>query len=136
MRILIVEDDHANQLFLKKVLEQSGDCVAVSDGAAGVQAYADAAAKGEPFGVVIMDIMLPEMSGLTAIDRIREYEALHPRTIPRPAHVVVVTATSDSQDIIHAYCSGNVFAYMKKPLLREDLLATMDKIVEDFRAAM
>lgn len=128
MRILIVEDDLIVQLFLKTVLGHYGQCFTASDGRAAVRAYSDAAAGGEPFDVVFMDIMMPEMNGLIAIDRIREYEALHPWRVPRPAQVVVATALEDSQDILHAICSGNVFAHMKKPLLREDLEATMGKI--------
>ena len=129
MRILIVEDDLATQLFLKVVLEGFGRCDTVSDGAMAIQAYSDAVAKGQPFEVIFMDIMMPEMNGLVAIDRIREYESHHPHTVPKAVQVIVVTATDDSHDILHAYCSGNVFAYLKKPLFREHIMATMHKLL-------
>lgn len=129
MRILIVEDDLTTQIFLKAVLEGFGRCDTASDGAMALLAYSDAVAEGQLFDVIFMDIMMPNMNGLTAIDKIREYESLHPNTVPRTVQVVVVTATDDSHDILHAYCSGNVFAYLKKPLFRENILATMHKIL-------
>lgn len=129
MHILIVEDDVPSQLFLKTVLQGYGPCTAAGDGAAAVRAYAEAAAGGSPFDIVFMDIMMPGMDGLTAIDRIREFEAQNPHKVPRPAQVVVVTATQDTQNIIHAYCAGNVFAYLKKPLDSQDLKAAMAKLL-------
>lgn len=129
MHILIVEDDVPSQLFLKTVLKGYGPCAIAGDGAEAVQAYADVALDGSPFDVVFMDIMMPGMDGLTAIDRIREFEAQNPHKVPRPAQVVVVTATQDTQNIIHAYCAGNVFAYLKKPLTNNDIKATMTKIL-------
>ncbi len=136
MRILIVEDDIASQIFLKAVLKPFGQCDTAGDGAAAVRAYAEAALDGAPFDVVFMDIMIPEMNGLAAIDRIRDYEAHNRRSVPRPAQVVVVTATEDSQNIIHAYCTGDVFAYMKKPLERQEVEATMAKIASALEAAL
>lgn len=129
MHILIVEDDVPSQLFLKAVLKGYGPCAVAGDGAEAVQVYADVALDGSPFDVIFMDIMMPGMDGLTAIDRIREFEAQNPNKVPRPAQVVVVTATQNSQNIIHAYCAGNVFAYLKKPLTSNDLKATMTKIL-------
>ncbi|MHC1752541.1 response regulator [Humidesulfovibrio sp.] len=130
MHILIVEDDVPSQLFLKTVLKSYGPCAIAGDGAKAVRAYTEAALGGNPFDIVFMDIMMPEMDGLTAIDRIREFEAQTPQKVPRPAQVVVVTAAQDTQNIIHAYCAGNVFAYLKKPLDSQDLKATMAKMLE------
>ena len=128
MHILIVEDDLVSQTFMKTVLSQCGQCANASDGEEAVRRYATAAIAGQPFDVVFMDIMLPKMDGLTAIDKIREYEESNPKYVLKPTQVVVVTTTDDSQNIIHAYCTGDVFAYMKKPLERNVLETTMAKI--------
>ena len=136
MHILIVEDDPITQMYLKAVLEAYGICDVVGDGAEAVRAYIGAAAKGNFVDVVFIDIMLPKMDGLTAIDRIREHEAHHPHSISHPAQVVMVTALEGPQDIIHAYCSGGAFAYLKKPLLREEVDATMQKIINGYSVAL
>jgi len=129
MHILIVEDDRPSQLFFKTVLGRYGPCLVAGDGAEAVFVYEQAANQGNPYDIVFMDIMMPGMDGLTAIDRIRSFEAQHKRLVPKPAQVVVVTATGDTQNIIHAYCEGNVFAYLKKPITREDLDLTMAKLL-------
>lgn len=129
MRILIVEDDLPSQVYMEALLRETARCEVAGNGALAVRAYIDAAVSGDPFTIIFMDIMMPEMDGLAAIDRIKEFEALNQQTVPTPAFIVVVTATEDMQSIIHAYCSGEVFAFLQKPLLLEDLQATMDKLV-------
>jgi len=130
MRILIVEDDLPSQLFMQVVLREYAPCEVAENGLQAVRVYIDAAVGGAPFDVVFMDIMMPEMDGLAAMDRIREFEALNPQSVPKRAHMVVVTATEDMQSLIHAYCSGEVYAFLKKPLESGVLQATMDTIIQ------
>jgi len=129
MHILIVDDDPLSQLFLKTVLEPFGTCTIAGDGLTAVRLYSQAALDGAGFGVVFMDIMMPAMNGLDAVDRIREFEAHTPSRVSAPAVFVVVTAAEQSQRLINAYCGGDVFLCMKKPLERADVEAVMVKIL-------
>ncbi|HLG15975.1 MAG TPA: response regulator [Blastocatellia bacterium] len=71
MKILIAEDSRVNQALVALILKKQGHTVRVADN--GVQAVA--AVEQEPFDLVLMDLHMPEMGGLEAATRIREWEA-------------------------------------------------------------
>ena len=85
-RILLADDDHMCRSVNAYLLEACGyEVVAVADGRAAV-----AAAAREPFALVLMDIMMPEMDGYEAVALIRERER------PGDARLPVVALTGFS----------------------------------------
>ena len=66
-RILVAEDDQTNQLIARKMLEKIGaTVVVVTDGLLAVQA-----AEKSAFDLILMDLMMPNLSGVEATARIR-----------------------------------------------------------------
>ena len=83
-RILLVEDNAVNRTIATKLLEKRGHVViAVENGALAVDATAS-----EHFDVVLMDVQMPVMDGLTATTHIRDPRARRPaatcRSSPSP----------------------------------------------------
>ncbi|MDO9632393.1 MAG: response regulator [Humidesulfovibrio sp.] len=128
MRILIVEDDELNRKFLCSVLKPHGQCSTAGNGKEAVQAYCRAVEESAPFDLIFMDIMMPVMNGLDALERIREFELFNAHSIPRPALAVMATAASDSQDVVRAYCCCSAFAYLVKPIQVLDVEDVMARV--------
>ncbi len=110
MRALIVEDDGKLQEILAHILRRDGfDVDVVSDGLLGVE-YA----KSGLYDIIILDVMLPEMDGFSAIRAMRAANV--------SASVLMLTALGAVPDTIEGL-DGGADAYMTKPFSPQELLA-------------
>lgn len=110
-RILHVEDNPANRMIVRDLLEFQGyQVIEISDGEEAV-----AAAERERPDLILMDIQLPRISGLEASRRIKAREDL--RHIP----IIAVTSFALSGDDQKAAAAG-CDAYIAKPYRPRDLL--------------
>lgn len=109
MRILIVEDEIGIQNFLKQGLEEEGYIIdTASNGKEGIEKF-----KNEFFDLVLLDWMLPEITGLEVCKLIRNDN----QSIP----ILFLTAKDTLQDTIEGLKSG-ANDYIKKPFSFEELL--------------
>lgn len=127
MRILIVEDDITSRLLLRKLLESYGACDVAINGKEAVQACRRAREEGDPFVLVCLDIMMPEMDGQAALKVMREIEQAAGRLPSQSAKIVMTTALRDIENVTTAYrelCDG----YLVKPIQREKLVALLKEL--------
>lgn len=110
MRILIVEDDHRIAASIKKGLEQESFLVDVCYG--GKEGYDLASSEG--YELIILDLMLPEMDGITICKKLREAKNNTP--------ILILTAKGQTQDKVEGLNSG-ADDYLVKPFSFEELLA-------------
>ncbi len=102
MRLLIVEDDLKLAAQLKKGLEEQGHSVALTgDGSDGLYA-----AQTEIFDLLVVDVMLPGMDGLSLIRALRAEEASTP--------ILLLTARDAPEDIVTGLDAG-ADDYLTKP---------------------
>ena len=119
-RLLLVEDVPLNQELACAVLEAQGYAVdVVDDGAAAIAAVEAALKGGRGYDVVLMDVQMPVMDGLTATRRIR---ALGPPACDVP--IVAMTANVLPQQIAALRAAG-MDDHVGKPFRRADLYATI-----------
>ncbi len=109
MRVLIIEDEPAYVDALTVALEREGyEPVAATDGRSAVAAFLEHAPE-----IVLLDLMLPEMSGLDVLRRIRSES-----DVP----VIVLSAKDAESDIVAALELG-ADDYLTKPYSIRELLA-------------
>jgi CheY-like chemotaxis protein len=116
--VLIVEDDARNIFALSNVLEPKGATVEIArNGREALDALARSVEPdGRPIDLVLMDIMMPEMDGLTAMREIRRRPEL--KRLP----IVALTAKAMKDD--HEKClAAGANDYIAKPLDVEKLLS-------------
>lgn len=108
-RILIVEDEPAFVDALEVALDREGfDVVSAADGRQGLAAFV-----AEPADLVLLDLMLPGLSGLDVLRGIRDQSQ---------APVIVVSAKDGETDVVTALELG-ADDYLKKPYSVRELLA-------------
>jgi heavy metal response regulator len=110
MRILVVEDEKKVASFIQRGLEGEGFTVDIAnDGEEGVYM-----AQSNPYDLILMDVMLPKMDGLSAIKQIRQEGGVAP--------VLCLTAKDTVEDIVAGLDSGSD-DYLTKPFAFAELLA-------------
>ena len=127
MKTLIVEDDFTSRLLLQEFLQPYGPSHIVVNGKEAVEAVAAALEAGEPYNLVCLDIMMPEMDGQTALKVIRGMEEGRGILSNRGARIIMTTALSDVKNIVGAF-RGLCDAYLMKPIDRAKLLDELRKL--------
>lgn len=110
MQILVVEDESRMAELLKKGLEEEGHAVVVSS--RGTEALS--IAQHHSFDAILLDVMLPGMSGLDVARRLRESNVQTP--------ILMLTARDTVEDVIRGLDFG-ADDYVTKPFSFEILLA-------------
>jgi CheY-like chemotaxis protein/signal transduction histidine kinase len=116
-RVLVVEDDVRNVFALSSVLEPKGITVVIArNGREALDALARSQQDGSRIDLVLMDIMMPEMDGLTAMREIRR------RSEWRNLPMIALTAKAMADDHDKSLAAG-ANDYIAKPLDVEKLLS-------------
>ncbi|MBF0626658.1 MAG: response regulator [Magnetococcales bacterium] len=118
MTVLMVEDDPLNQLVILKMLKKIGCCPDLA--ANGREALEMIAAK--EYALVLMDVQMPEMDGLTAVRILRERERETGQKIPRK--VIAMTAFAMAEDRQRCLEAG-MDDFLCKPIRNHDLTAML-----------
>ena len=116
MRLLVVEDYIPLQKSLQQGLKEAGYAVDVTgDGEEGLW-YS----RSNDYDVIILDLMLPGMDGLSILRKIREEG--------RQSHVLILTAKGDLEDKVNGLNLG-ADDYLIKPFAFDELLARVRALV-------
>lgn len=113
LRVLLAEDDAVNALIARAHLERLGYRVhGVLDGAAAISAYGRATDEGSAFDLVVLDLRLPALDGMTAARHIRAIEA--DRQAERVTLIGISAAADEATRREAALCGMD--ALIEKPI--------------------
>jgi CheY-like chemotaxis protein len=113
LRILLAEDDETTLFSIRRLLEKSGHSVSVAHNGQEALEMNEA----NDFDLILMDVSMPVMDGITACMRIRGSGSSHKRDIP----IIALTAYAmpgDKEKFLAAGMSG----YVAKPVNMESLM--------------
>jgi len=119
--ILLVEDERVTRHRIQKVMEDAGHRVtAVATAAAALKKL-----DRERVDLLLLDVWLPEMSGLELLAKMKESD-LHPP-------VVIITADDTPTTLLEAV-RAQAYAFLTKPIDPDDLVATIERALTGSRA--
>lgn len=117
VRVLVVEDSRTMQMFLRNLLEPENYDVAVAnDGETGIEIFQKSLIESRPFDIVLTDVVMPGMSGLDLLGKIK--------ALDRDTIVVVLTSDDNVDTAIEALNLG-ANNFLHKPPNSEEILSVL-----------
>lgn len=111
--ILVVDDDFVNRQLIYNILSMQN--YAVFEASSGIEAL-NALESGGHFDLILLDIMMPRMSGYEVCQKIRE------RWAPNELPIIFLTAKNQEKDLVDAFSSGGN-DFISKPVSKAELMA-------------
>ncbi len=117
-RVLMVDDEPRILDAFRRTLRGRFAVTTASSGAEGLEVLAAARAAGEPFPVVVSDMMMPAMNGAEFLRRAHEAEP--------DAVCMILSGQADLVSTISAVNNGSLFRFLTKPCDTDDLARALD----------
>lgn len=125
MKSLIVEDDFTSRLLMQKFLAPYGESHVAVNGNEAIAAFTHAINSDEPYQLICLDIMMPEMDGQATLKEIRAFEENKGIMVGDGVKIIMTTALGDMDNKLTAvkeFCD----AYLVKPIDRSKVLELID----------
>jgi CheY-like chemotaxis protein len=123
-RVLVVDDIQANRDLLEESLQQAQMQVkVVASGMEALRELRSAHTQRQPYDMVLVDYLMPEMNGETLVRAIRHDAAL--AGVP-----IVVLSSAEERGFVSIFSAMHVSAYLSKPARRHQLLDMMAMVLE------
>lgn len=128
MNFLIVEDDRKSSLLLEAYLSPYATISTARNGQEAVVAYLESLDRCDPFQLICMDIMMPEMDGHEALSVIRRIERERGIDLSNRVKVIMTTALKDNVNANKAYFEEGCEAYLVKPLQKQAVVEWLERL--------
>ncbi len=112
MKTLIVDDNHVNVKLLKAFLLPYSDCDTSENGKEALECFHDAHSFGNPYDLICLDIMMPEVDGHTVLYEIRKIEDEKAVSSDERTKIIMISAANEKGNVIKAF-KGQCDAYLK-----------------------
>ena len=122
-KILIVDDSASVREQLTAILSPVAECHVAANGQEAVDLVRAAPVKS--FDLVLMDVIMPEKDGLTAVKEIREFEKENGWSGDNTLTIIIATTIKDPSRILIAQYECGADAYIAKPFTEETVLQTL-----------
>jgi two-component system chemotaxis response regulator CheY len=127
MKILLVDDNFVSRKLLCSLLAGVGNSDMAANGQEAILAFTSAHSSGEPYDLICLDILMPEMDGNEVLVKIREWEQHNGIDSSHGAKIIMITAMDDKKNVFTAFNQG-CEAYIVKPVEKSKLLGAVSKL--------
>ncbi|MDD2365277.1 MAG: response regulator [Desulfuromonadaceae bacterium] len=128
MKCLIAEDHLLSRRILKELLSTQFDCDIAVNGQEAIDSFRLAHEAKRPYDAVFMDIMMPVVDGMEALQSIRAMERKMEIPHSLAVKVIMTTALDDPHTVIRSFNECEADAYIVKPISRHKLANELRKL--------
>lgn len=116
MRFLVVDDDFLARNMIQRLLHPYGVAEVATDGEEAVEAFRLALKQDDPYDLITLDILMPNIDGQEALREIREIEKEMEIPRDKAVKVIMVSGLNDAKEVHDAFFLGSATSYMVKPI--------------------
>jgi len=128
--IFIVEDSQPNLDILQEILKNLGTCDTARTGTQAVEKFNHSLRTKNYYDLILLDIGLPELSGMRILHKIRLSE--HRAGIPIGEGIPIIMVTASKERFLEAYDKG-CHDYVLKPIDPDVLLKKIRKYIPSLK---
>ena len=115
MKILIAEDDFVSRKVLNNLLSTLGEVDIAVNGQEAFIAVKTAIENNEPYELICLDILMPEIDGIMTLKKIRQEEAQKGLDPEKRSKILMTSAVSDKKYVMAAI-KANCDGFLVKPI--------------------
>ncbi len=127
MKALIVDDDFTSRVILQEILKYYASAHVAVNGAEAIEAVRVSLQDGEPYNLICLDIMMPEINGQEVLIRIRQMENEFKLLPERRARIIITSALGDKENVMTAI-QQQCDHFLVKPIKKAAFLETLTKL--------
>lgn len=128
MRFLVVDDDFETRRIVQRLLHPFGEVDVATDGDEAVNAFQRSVEENEPYALITLDILMPNVDGQQALREIREIEKEHGIGAERQVRIIMISGLDDSEQLHDAFFLGEATSYIVKPINHTVFLQEVEKL--------
>jgi two-component system chemotaxis response regulator CheY len=124
IKILVVEDELSSRRVLNSFLSPLGKIDFVVNGSEAIQAVQKGIEDNQPYELVLLDIMMPGLDGISVLKKIRQLEHQHGLNGHAKSKIIMTSANSDRDLILDAArsdCTGYIIKPIDKTRLHNEM---------------
>ena len=120
MKICLIDDNQSITKMFSKMLKINGhECVIANDGRSGLSLI-----ENDKFDAVLLDISMPEFSGIDVVNALNKSGKI------KENNVVILTASSSSNEELDKLKEQGVKEVLKKPIQLNSLISTLEAVTK------
>ena len=127
MKALIVDDDFTSRVILQEILKYYASAHVAVNGAEAIEAVKISLQDGEPYNLICLDIMMPEINGQEVLIRIRQMENEFKLLPERRSKIIITSALGDKENVMTAI-QQQCDHFLVKPIRKAVFLETLTKL--------
>lgn len=124
-RALIVDDSRYQRYLIIQALDGRFTVDEAADGREAVTLFKAAQDQGAPYDLIVMDILMPTLSGHDALSGIRRLELAAGIPEARRTPAVMLSSLDDPANMLRAQFESGAQAYITKPFTQKNLLEAL-----------
>jgi len=127
MKILIAEDDFVSRKILNTQLASLGEVDIAANGQEAFIAVKMATDNNQPYDLICLDILMPEVDGIMTLKKIRQLEAQKGVDPEKKSKIIMTSAVSDKKYVVAAV-QANCNGFLVKPIDQARLFDEIRKL--------